>query len=328
MKHPDSQILPDMEDEGSSFKTNRDDLLRALHSFKRGARAAGGPDGFLPQHLLDMCGLALGEPATQLINSLVAFMNLIVFPGKVPKEICETFYGATLIALSKVDGGARPIAIGFTLRRLAGKIMMFANKDFCSAHFTLNQLGVCSPKGAEICVHAVRNFLQDPSSEGKVMVKIDFKNAFNTIKRDVMLNLVKSKLPNMYNFDHQCYAINTNLVFGNEVLKSCEGVQQGDPLGPFLVSLGIQDLVNKMKSDLDVFYLDDGTLGGEVESVIEDLHKIKSAMNSHGLELNPTKCELFIVNSANDQNDMHVKNLFNDVCNGIKIIKREDLSLN
>ena len=142
-----------------------------------------------------MCGLALGEPATQLVNSLVSFMNLIVFPGKVPKEICETFYGATLIALSKEDGGVRPIAIGFGLRRLAAKIMMFANKDFCSAHFAPNQLGVGTPKGAEISVHAVRNFLQDPSSKGKVLLKIDFKNAFNTLRRDVILNLVKAKLP-------------------------------------------------------------------------------------------------------------------------------------
>ena len=110
--------------------------MRALHSFKKGA--AGGPDGFLPQHLIDMSGSALGEPVTKLINALVSFMNLIVFPGKVPKEICETFYGATLIALSKEDGGVRPIAIGFTLRRLAAKIVMIANKDFCTAHFAPN----------------------------------------------------------------------------------------------------------------------------------------------------------------------------------------------
>ena len=60
----------------------------------------------------------------------------------------------------------------------------------------------------------------------------------------------------MYNFTHQCYAINSNLMFGEVVLKSCEGVQQGDPLGPFLFSLGIQDIVKNMKSELNMFYLD------------------------------------------------------------------------
>ena len=165
MKHSDFVSSPEIKEEASCFKTNRDDILRALHSFKKGA--AGGPDGFLPQHLIDMSGSALGEPATQLVNALVSFMNLIVFPGNVPEEITETFYGATLIALSKEDGGVRPIAIGFTLRRLAAKVLMFVNKDFCASHFSPNQLGVGTPKGAESCVHAVRRYLRDQSSNVK-----------------------------------------------------------------------------------------------------------------------------------------------------------------
>ena len=104
-----------------------------------------------------MCGKILGEPATKLADALVSFMNLILFPGKVPLEVRKIFYGANLTALSKKDGGVRPIAVGFTLRRLAAKIVMNANKDFCSEHFSPNQLGVWSPKGAESTVQAVRN---------------------------------------------------------------------------------------------------------------------------------------------------------------------------
>ena len=85
-----------------------------------------------------------------------------------------------------------------------------------------------------------------------------------------------------------------------------------------------------MKSDLNIFYLDDGTLGGEADTVLEDLLTIKGAFNTHGLELNPTKCEIFLVNSTNDQNDSnvtHVMNSFEDVCNGIKVIEKQHLSL-
>ena len=116
-----------------SFKTNKENLLKALHSFKKGA--AGGPDGFLPQHLIDMSGEALGEPASKLADTLVTFMNFIVYPGKVPTEVVETFYGANLIALGKENGGVRPIAVGFTLRRLAAKIIMFAHGDFSKKEF-------------------------------------------------------------------------------------------------------------------------------------------------------------------------------------------------
>merc|ERR1712020_54115 len=255
-----------------------------------------------PQHLCDMCEQFLGEPALKLVDTLVSFMNKIVYPGKVPKEFCETFYGANLIALSKEDGGVRPIAVGFTLRRLAAKIVMHANKDFCTLEFSPHQLGVGCPKGAEIAVHAVRSYLQDPSSQGKVLAKIDFKNAFNCIRRDVILNLVKIKMPKIYNYVHQCYDHITNLRFGSEILDSSEGVQQGDPLGPFLFSLGIQEIVSSMESELNVWYLDDGTLGGDTNTVFNDLQKIKDATNTHGLEINPGKCELFIISPDPNQN--------------------------
>ena len=299
-KNPESQNSPEKEDENTCFKTNKDDVLKAIRSFDKGA--SGGPDGLIPQHLCDMCEQFLGEPALKLVEALVSFLNIIVYPGKVPKEFCDTFYGANLIALSKEDGGVRPIAVGFTLRRLAAKIVMHANKDFCTAEFSPHQLGVGTPNGAEIAVHAVRSYLQDPSSQGKVLVKIDFKNAFNCIRRDVILNLVKIKMPKIYNYVHQCYDHITNLRFGSEILDSSEGVQQGDPLGPFLFSLGIQEIVSSMESELNVWYLDDGTLGGDTNTVFNDLQKIKDATNTHGLEINPGKCELFIISPDPNQN--------------------------
>ena len=142
--HPESSLPADPLNVDVRFKTNMESLLKAIHSFKKGA--AGGPDGLLPQHLVDMCGDSLGEPASKLLDTLVNFMNLIVYPGKVPALVKEIFYGANLIALKKEDGGIRPIAVGSTLRRLAAKIVMFANSDFCRAEFQPHQVGVGTPK--------------------------------------------------------------------------------------------------------------------------------------------------------------------------------------
>ena len=77
---------------------------------------------------------------------------------------------------------------------------MFAHKDFSKQEFQPNQLGVGTPKGAEAAVHALRSYLENPENKDKVLLKIDFKNAFNMIRRDKILNLVKKKLPNIYNF--------------------------------------------------------------------------------------------------------------------------------
>ena len=80
------------------------------------------------------------------------------------------------------------------------------------------------------------------------------------------------------------------------MISSCEGVQQGDPLGPFLLlfNLGIQDIISKMKSEFNVWYLDDGTLGGDANTVLEDAKEILKAVESHGLQVNPKKSKLFL----------------------------------
>ena len=104
---------------------------------------------------------------------------------------------------------------------------MLGNKDLFTTYLIPNQLGVGSPKGAETCVHSVRSYLQDPSSIGKVLVKIDLKNAFNTIRRDKILNLVKTKMESMYNSINQCYTSDTNIIFGERMLKSSKGSSKG-----------------------------------------------------------------------------------------------------
>ena len=183
--HQDAMVAPNLDEENSCFKTNKDALLKSLSSFKNGI--LGGPDGLTPQHLIDMCGEALGESATKLVDTIVTFMNLIVFPGKVPPGISDTFYDANLTALSKPDSGVRPIAIGFTLRHLAAKLAMFALKDFCQAEFRPNQLGVGTPKGMEAAVHSLRSYVLNPQNND-TMIKSCLKSIsrMHSIQSDMM----------------------------------------------------------------------------------------------------------------------------------------------
>ena len=157
-------------------------------------------------------------------------------------------------------------------------------------------------------------------------MKIDFRNAFNSIRRDKILSLVKNKIPKIYNFVNQCYAEKSSLRFGSEIIDSEEGVQQGDPLGPFLFSLGIQDLVSSCKSEFNVWYLDDGTLAGDFETVIADATMITNSLATHGLEVNPSKSELFLVNPKSDL-CKNAPESFNSIMPGIKICNKTDLKL-
>ena len=181
------------------------------------------------------------------------FTNGIVLCGIIPSAVRSSFFGATLITLSKQDGGVQPIAIGNTFRRLFAKACMLKISQYLPSTFQLHQVGVGTPCGAGVVVHACRNFINKADSEN-IVLKIDFKNAFNSVRRDVLLRKVYKLFPQIYPFVYQAYSSSSNLFFGNETLFSKEGVQQGDPLGPFLFSLSINDLILSCKSGYNLRY--------------------------------------------------------------------------
>ena len=83
-----------------------------------------------------------------------------------------------------------------------------------------------------------------------------------------------------------------SLQFGDELILSAKGVQQGDPSGPLLFCLAIQLILRSLPSYLRIGYMDDLTLGGDIESVSADVELIAAEGEAKGLELNHSKCEL------------------------------------
>jgi len=75
-------------------------------------------------------------------------------------------------------------------------------------------------------------------------------------------------------------------------------VQQGDPLGPVLFSLAIHSLASELMSAFNVWYLDNGTLGGSPQSVLADFTTILGRSSSLGLSLNLSKCELYMASAS------------------------------
>ena len=71
-----------------------------------------------------------------------------------------------------------------------------------------------------------------------------------------------------------------------------EAVQQGDPLGPLLFCLAVHSVLLNIQSELCVGYLDDITIGGELEDVLGDLRMVERAGRDLGLILNHSKSEV------------------------------------
>ena len=124
-----------------------------------------------------------------------------------------------------------------------------------------HQLGYGTPHGAEAVVHASHIYLRN-MQENHVMLKLDFRNAFNYLRRDKMLSAVSEKAPELLPLIHSAYSSPASLFIGDSTIQSSEGIQQGDPLGPLLFCLTTLDIIGGLRSELCMFYLNDGILGG------------------------------------------------------------------
>ena len=257
----------------------------SVRSFPNGS--AGGPDRLRPQHLKDMLQAA-GE-GSRFLQSLASFCTLVM-EGRVPDEVRPFFFGASLVALEKSSGGVRPIAVGCSLRRLVAKIAGQMVVEDMAALLSPKQLGYGDRGGAEAAVHAARRYLQNLPS-GHALLKLDFRNAFNSVRRDKMLEAVRVLAPEIYPLVHSAYASSSSLLWGDKTINSAEGVQQGDPLGPLLFCLTLHRHCEQLQSPLCVMYLDDVSVGGPVEDVLHDLEVIQAA-EELGLFLNSSKSEI------------------------------------
>ena len=196
-------------------------VARCLRGFP--AETAPGPSGLRVQHLKDAC---LPGNSDGFLSQLTSVVGLLA-QGRAPSSVAPVLAGAGLVALPKPGGGARPIAIGEILRRLTGKCLLQLVRDDARAFFWPAQVGVAVPGGAEVAIHTVRSWAErHAGSRAKVLVKLDFRNAFNSINRDAVLNQTLAHFPPLARWATWCYRQPTRLQFGDHVLQSATGVQQ------------------------------------------------------------------------------------------------------
>ena len=299
--HPDTKFQappPAGEHITDALSVSEADVVKAIKSFPNDS--AGGPDGLRPQHLKDMISTIAGPEGENLLSSLTSLANLAL-SGDIPSSVRPIFFGASLTILNKKGGGVRTIAIGCTLRRLVAKLASHSVVESVGTYISPFQLGSGVPFGAEAAAHSARSYLNDlPSSH--ILLKLDFENAFNTIRRDKVLEAVAAITPQLLPYVFSCYSSPSTLYLQNTTtLESREGIQQGDPLGPLLFCLSIQPVILQLSSEFRVFYLDDGTLGGLEKDVLHDFFSIKQECSSLGLKLNISKSELISYGPAGAQ---------------------------
>lgn len=234
-KHPAPSRTPSFPSEPDEsiqpLQVDPDMVESSIKSFANGSSA--GCDSLRPQHLKDIISLSAGENGQKALISLTKLSNFLL-AGNLNEGMCELLYGASLCALVKKDGGIRPIAIGSTIRRLVAKIACYSVKQEIMNYLLPRQVGFGVKYGCESAVHVVRSYIHKSKHSQKVILKLDVKNAFNNVERDIMLAEIKEKTPQLYHCLRQCYLKPTFLSFGNRIISSRLGAQQGDPAGPLI----------------------------------------------------------------------------------------------
>jgi len=120
-------------------------------------------------------------------------------------------------------------------------------------------MGVWMPGGCKAAVHATKRYII-AMSDGHVVAKIDFSNAFNSLRRDLMLRSIASTVPGIYQFCHLAYSQPSVLRFDTRTILSQEGPRLGDPLAPLLFCVSIHPDLQSLQSELVAGFMDDLTL--------------------------------------------------------------------
>ena len=109
------------------------------------------------------------------------------------------------------------------------------------------------------------------------------------------MDAVADRCPSLYPWPWACYGSHSWLFCGLDRIASASGVQQGDPLGPLVFSLGIQSTLEELAEKVlwQGWYLDDGVIVGSLAQLGEAMRMLRGDFASRGLEVNAAKCELW-----------------------------------
>ena len=254
-------------------------VYKVIRSFNKGS--APGPSGLRAEHLKAIVRSAPPDKTDKATEAITKLVNIMV-AGKVPRRVAPFLCGARLHAGKKKDGGIRPIAVNNILRRLTSKTMSFAISERAATTLSPHQLGVGVRGGSEAIIHTVRQVVEEGNAD-KWVLQVDLINAFNLADRDAGFAEVERLFPDCFQWIQTSYGVEAELMFGDTVILSSKGFQQGDPLASLLFSLVLHPIIERIQLevptlDINTWYLDDGVLVGKKE----DLQKVVDILTIQG----------------------------------------------
>ena len=219
--------------------------------------------------------------------------------GGLPERHAKYWCGANLTPLCKLDGGVRPVAVGETLRRLVGKALLATGVSKGQvATLSPTQVGVGVRSAAESVAMGLQATVDSLAhTTDWAVIKVDLRNAFNTVDRLAVLKGALQFAPAAYNYLRYAYSAEAPLYVGDCVIPSQTGTHQGCPLGPLVFALGIHPILQSISQPGQLtwssWYLDDGVLVGSAAQLTAAMQALTPAFQAIDLSVNLSKCELW-----------------------------------
>lgn len=203
------------------------------------------------------------------------------------------------VALTKPDGsGIRPICISSIFLKMLGLIS--AERDGTKPSEL--QYAIGSRDGARRIIHKVRNFIKH-NPDGAVL-RFDISNAYGTLPRDILQDIVKSMDPTMQQYFRLVYGDPTSVaLFGPDetaFIPLGEGVKQGDSTSSLLFCLGVDRALKMIQAAFarrgiraEIYmYMDDLTICVHSTDANDATRETITAFQAIGLKINEDKSKV------------------------------------
>ena len=291
-KLPSPDLVMDPETvENNFWETSARDVVRSFPP-----ASAPGPSGLRPVHLKELLKRDGGGEGS-LGHALGQFAKRCG-EGNLVGPVASALSAATLIPLRKKGDGVRPVAIGDTLRRVTGKVLLQIPEVSAALHkLAPLQTGLGTPNAAESVAMGIQKLLPTlPAEPGWAILQIDLRNAFNCVHRDSVLDGTRRYAPGLFNWLQTMLINQSPLFLGQHIIQSASGVHQGCPLGPAGFALGIHRILADLQRKplwFTSFYLDDGILIGPLEDLANAFAHLARELAEVGCLINTEKCVLW-----------------------------------
>lgn len=158
---------------------------------------------------------------------------------------------ANLIPLDKGEEMVCPTAICIVLRRLSNFFLMPAAIAEAKNYLYPLQVGCDVRCGLDAAVHDARAFIEEYGHDPAYSLSsADAKIAFNRTSREEMLLQTAEHAPNLIRLANALYDKGKPyLRLGQELIRSQEGTQQGDPASGLLFALAIHPIARRIEDE-------------------------------------------------------------------------------